>query len=153
MGGKAFLEKLPGVTFPRMDPPTYQLLKSRHFEQLRQKFRLVGVPREAPEKTSHGDIDYIVCSPLDKSSSSEGLKNALGAVHCIPNNQTLNLAIPLHGGDASTFYQVDINQCQDEDVWERTVFFHGYGDLGMIMALIARSNGLSLGLKGLKVTI
>ena len=152
MGGRAFLEKLPGATFPRMDPLTYQLLKARHLEQLRQIFHLIGVPHEAPEKSSYGDIDYIVCSPLDTSSSRpEELKNALGAVHCIRNDHTLNLAIPLQGGDASMFYQVDINQCQDQDMWERTIFFHGYGDLGMIMGLMARVNGLSLGLNGLKV--
>lgn len=31
------------------------------------------------------------------------------------------------------------------------MFFHGYGDLGMILGLIAKNVGLALGSKGLKV--
>lgn len=32
------------------------------------------------------------------------------------------------------------------------MFFHSYGDLGMILGLIARNNGLKLGVHGLKVS-
>lgn len=31
------------------------------------------------------------------------------------------------------------------------MFFHGYGDLGMILGLIVKNVGLALGSKGLKV--
>lgn len=47
--------------------------------------------------------------------------------------------------------QVDVNVCADRAEWERIVFFHGYGDLGMILGLIAKNVGLALGEKGLKV--
>jgi len=40
--------------------------------------------------------------------------------------------------------------CSDQAEWERVVFFHAYGDLGMILGLIARNNGLTLGTGGLK---
>ena len=151
MGGRAFHRIVTGATFPRMDLVTYESLKTQHLEQLRQHFRLVGVPREAPEKKSYGDIDYIVCSPLHNSQSWEDLKYALGAVHCIVNGHSVNLAILLTGGDDLTFYQVDINYTKDEDEWERVIIFHSYGDLGMILGLVARANGLSLGVNGLKV--
>jgi hypothetical protein len=151
MGGRAFLEMLPGAMFPRMDPVMYQSLKVRHLEQLRRLFLSVGVPREAPEKASHGDIDYIVCSPVDKPPSSEDLKHALGAVHSIVDGRSVNLAIPMEGGEGSAFYQVDINHAHDENEWERVIAFHSYGDLGMILGLMARANGLSLGPNGLKV--
>jgi hypothetical protein len=152
MGGKAFLEVLSGATFPRMTPQIYQTLKALHLEQLKGLFHLVGVPREAPEKTSHGDLDFVVFSPVDRLCP-EDIKHTIGATHCITDSDAsaLNLAVPMEGGDASNFYQVDINQCRDEDEWGRTIFFHGYGDLGMIMGLVARANGLSLGLHGLKV--
>ncbi|KAF8579830.1 hypothetical protein K439DRAFT_1637603 [Ramaria rubella] len=152
MGGRAFLEILQGATFPRMESQTYYTLKARHLEQLRQLYRLVGVPREAPEKTSHGDLDYVVCAPrVANSTLVEDIKNVLGAVSCIKDGLIFNFAIPLEGADRSTFYQVDVNQCLDEDEWERVIFFRSYGDLGMIIGLLARANGLSLGLHGLKI--
>jgi hypothetical protein len=49
--------------------------------------------------------------------------------------------------------QVDVNVCTDRAEWERVVFFHGYGDLGMILGLIAKNAGLALGEKGLKVLV
>lgn len=54
-------------------------------------------------------------------------------------------------GNLTTNNQVDVNVCRDRAEWERTVFFHGYGDLGMILGLIAKNAGLALGEKGLKV--
>lgn len=53
--------------------------------------------------------------------------------------------------DPENFGQVDINVCSDKAEWERIVFFHAYGDLGMILGLLARNHGLALGTKGLKV--
>lgn len=39
----------------------------------------------------------------------------------------------------------------DKAEFERIAFYHAYGDLGMIMGLLARNIGLTLGEKGLKV--
>lgn len=49
------------------------------------------------------------------------------------------------------YFQVDVHVCTDKDEWDRIMFCHSYGDLGMILGLIARNVGLSLGSKGLKV--
>lgn len=45
--------------------------------------------------------------------------------------------------------------CANEAEHERTAFFHGYGDLGMIMSVVARNAdpALVLGEKGLRVRI
>lgn len=51
------------------------------------------------------------------------------------------------------FLQVDIHACADIDEFERIVYFHSYGDLGMIQGLVARNVGLVLGVNGLKVWI
>ena len=47
--------------------------------------------------------------------------------------------------------QVDVHVCEDRNEWDRIMFFHSYGDLGMILGLIAKNNGLKLGSKGLDV--
>jgi hypothetical protein len=97
----------------------------------------------------------------------EDVKQALVAKYSIPleANRTSNFAIPItkewvaQSGslDEDTpqkeiYCQVDVHLCADEDEWDRVVFFHGFGDLGMIMGLIARNCGFSLGTKGLKVS-
>jgi len=88
---------------------------------------------------------------------------ALRAEFVVPleANRTSNFAIPItqewieHGGsvdeDVQIYCQVDIHVCADEDEWDRIVFFHAFGDLGMILGLISRNCGFSLGTKGLKV--
>jgi hypothetical protein len=44
-----------------------------------------------------------------------------------------------------------VHVCTDKEEWTRVIFFNSYGDLGMILGLIARNVGLQLGIKGLKV--
>lgn len=98
----------------------------------------------------------------------EDVKAALEAVHVIllEANRTSNFAVPItnewvvHGGTlggdiqgGEIYCQVDIHVCADEGEWDRVVFFHGFGDLGMILGLIARNCGFALGTKGLKVCV
>jgi hypothetical protein len=49
------------------------------------------------------------------------------------------------------YFQVDVHVCMDKDEWDRIMFYNSYGDLGMILGLIGKNAGLSLGSKGLKV--
>jgi hypothetical protein len=90
----------------------------------------------------------------------------LSAKFVVPKeaNRTSNFAIPITAewvekygclpDDAlqEVYCQVDIHVCADKDEWDRIVFFHGFGDLGMIVSLIARNCGFSLGTKGLQVS-
>ena len=91
---------------------------------------------------------------------------AFGAAFVVPleANRTSNFAVPItkewveHGGSLDDvpsqqeiYCQVDVHVCADQDEWDRIVFFHGFGDLGMILGLIARNCGFSLSTKGLKV--
>ncbi|KAJ7816749.1 hypothetical protein B0H14DRAFT_2602426 [Mycena olivaceomarginata] len=41
--------------------------------------------------------------------------------------------------------------CADKAEWEHIHFFHGNGNLGIILGLVARNKGLALGSKGLKI--
>jgi hypothetical protein len=96
----------------------------------------------------------------------EDVKQALEAEFAIPleANRTSNFAIPITkewvagGGSLAEdapqeiYCQVDVHVCADKNEWDRVVFFHGFGDLGMIFGLLARNCGFSLGTKGLKVS-
>jgi len=156
MGGKAFLEILPGSTFPRMDNATYLALKSLQTERLKQYFQMIAVPRAAPEKETHGDLDFVVSQPINGRPTPEQLKGLLGATSYIGGGPAVNFAVPLSPPSSGEnqeqgFYQIDITYCCDEAELKRIIFFQSYGDLGMILGLLARAIGLSLGLHGLKV--
>ncbi|KII86880.1 hypothetical protein PLICRDRAFT_113718 [Plicaturopsis crispa FD-325 SS-3] len=139
MGGKAFQQLgLSLSAFPRLAPAVYLALKARFQPSLSPLFSLVGVPAEAPEKRDHGDIDFIVAGPSEGVGHLQ-VAQALGAVH------RLEFEVTSH-------YAVDVHVCQDKDEWERVLFFHGYGDLGMMMAALVRPHGMSLGTKGLKIS-
>ena len=116
-------------------------------------------PKEAPEKIDHGDVDFLVCDPLCDDAILK-VQAELGAQYAnIVRNHTSNFAIrqenALADSDDSTggnFYQIDVHECSDLSELERVAFFHSYGDLGMILGMMAHPYGFSLGTKGLKVS-
>jgi hypothetical protein len=158
MGGNAFHQILPATSFPRIPPTVYSSLKARLIPLFQSIYVHIAVPFEAPEKLDYGDLDFVVAGPkCSELGDHEEVKRALGAKFCIllEGNRTSNFAVPIGQEDweigDDKFYQVDVHVCADEEEWGRVVFFHGYGDLGMIMGLIATNNGFALGTKGLKV--
>ncbi|KAJ7716823.1 hypothetical protein DFH07DRAFT_934130 [Mycena maculata] len=182
MGGSAFSATLHPSAFPRMPPTVYRALRSRLAPRLQTLYAIVSTPAEAPEKDDHGDVDFLVSEPHSSIVSEvphtdvQSLFNAKYVVPA-PGNRTSSYAIPVERGewaalghvadeearrkataaegenqDNSIYYQVDVHVCTDKAEWERIQFFHGYGDLGMIMGLVARNKGLHLGSKGLKIS-
>lgn len=177
MGGKAFKAILAPSSVPRLPPAVYKAVKDRFLPSIETLYHYVSVPPEDPEKSTHGDIDYIVACP--KNSADTGsinvhhsfVRQALGALHVIPmqGNRTSNFAVKIESeewaaqdrlkeenearrlADAEDiFYQIDVNVCANRNEWERVTFFHSYGDMGMILSLVCKTVGLSLGEKGLK---
>ncbi|KAJ6513416.1 hypothetical protein C8R45DRAFT_813034 [Mycena sanguinolenta] len=181
MGGSAFSAILPASAFPRIPPAVYRALKAHLTPRLQTLYSIVSTPYEAPEKTDHGDLDFLVCDPLDNATTMEvphdDVQALLNAKYIVPmpGNRTSSYAVRIehgewaalgHGseeeearrqakedGQDEMFSQVDVHVCSDKAEWERIHFFHGYGDLGMIFGLIARNKGLALGSKGLKESI
>lgn len=154
MGGKAF--HLEGCNFPRISCEVYATLKGRYASILRSLFKHVETPKEAPEKTDYGDIDFLVCHPLHEDAILRA-QTVLGAQYAnIVRNHTSNFAIridkALAGDRNESFYQVDVHACNDIFELKRVAFFHSYGDLGMILGMMAHPYGFSLGTKGLKVS-
>ncbi|KAJ7104269.1 hypothetical protein B0H15DRAFT_1016646 [Mycena belliarum] len=162
MGGSAFRAVLPLSAFPRMPPATYYALKARLTPRIQTLYSVVSTPYEAPEKQDHGDLDLLVCEPRSGLEvPHEAVRAVLNATHVVPmpGNRTSSYAVPIDRGEwpdvqaqeEEMYHQVDVHVCTDRAEWERIYFFHGYGDLGMILGLIARNNGLALGSKGLKI--
>lgn len=155
MGGKAF--RLNGGYFPRIPSAAYIALKERYTTILKTLYEHVDTPKEAPEKSDHGDIDFLVCEPLVDDAISK-VAPAFGASHAnlAKGHTTSNFAVPadesLTQDAEGSFYQVDVHECTDVFELERTSFFHSYGDMGMILGLLARPYGFSLGVKGLRVS-
>lgn len=159
MGGRAFAESLPDAQFLRMSPAVYKSLKAAILARLLLLFRHVAVPREAPEKPDYGDLDFIVAEAIGEVTLDD-LKAALGTELAIGADvATTNFAIPMpteegqSGIAGSAFVQVDVHKCATVDEFDRVVFFHAYGDLGMMLGLLARSYGLSLGQNGMKLVV
>ncbi|KAH9480617.1 hypothetical protein JR316_0007217 [Psilocybe cubensis] len=175
MGGSAFNAILAATSFPRISPPVYRALKTRLVPRLQELYGLVAVPIEAPEKKDHGDLDLLVCEPKSQYGTyvpHDVVKRTLHADYVVPmdGNRTSNYAVPIQRGEwdplgyaadeaqkrelannGEIYYQVDVHVCLDKAEWDRILFFHSYGDLGMILGVISRNNGLLWGEKGMKI--
>jgi hypothetical protein len=179
MGGNAFSEQLPTAVFPRMSPPFYNSLKARIVPRLEALYNLVLVPPEAPGKLDHGDLDIVVCQPkkvkegipLSECVTFTEIEQALGSVHSIPlpGDRTSNFAIPIQQDEvqhfaidqdavkegkfdlAQLYIQIDLHFCEDIESWKSRILFQSYGELGMILGMMARNVGLTWTPAGLKV--
>lgn len=111
MGGSAFSANLAPKAFPRMPPDVYSALKARYLPKMQQIYSLVAVPKEAPEKTSYGDLDILVAEAKATDEPSEGkqpgfvpheqIQEILGARHVVrcDENRTSNYAVPIALGE------------------------------------------------------
>ncbi|KAH7885378.1 hypothetical protein F5I97DRAFT_1810706 [Phlebopus sp. FC_14] len=142
MGGKAFLQELPPESFPRLPTKLYTLIRDLLAAALRSLYAVVQVPAEAPGKKDHGDIDFVVALPLlGEEVATKQVKEALAAIKSIELD-----------GNRTSNYAVDVKVCEDAEELEVIVVLQGYGDLGIMICAIARSYGLYLSRKGLKIT-
>ncbi|KAG6909300.1 hypothetical protein DXG01_001244 [Tephrocybe rancida] len=180
MGGSAFAALLSASAFPRMPPAVYNALKARLHPIVETLYEHAAVPSEAPEKTSYGDVDFIASRPKIKATSDQAnaphdvVQKALGALQAntMEGNRTSNFAIPIAFGEWNAFghaaEEAEARRLADNGeifYQESSIyatggarglltlikFFHAYGDLGMIMGLLARNVGLALGEKGLRM--
>jgi len=179
MGGNAFSERLPTAVFPRMPPAFYGLLKARIVPRLEALYHLVAVPPEAPGKVDYGDLDIVVCQPknvkegvaLSECVTFAEIEQALGSVHSIPlsGDRTSNYAIPIKQDEvqhfsldpeavreekldlAQLYIQIDLHFSEDVESWKSRILFQSYGELGMILGMLARIVGLTWTVGGLKL--
>lgn len=148
MPNKSFTAKLGEEAFPLRPTESYTKLKVSVGDKLKSIYKVVGVPAPSPEKAEHGDIYFVVCEPVGTVSPAQ-MQKTLGAQLMEEDGSRIaHFAVPTAGGK---FVQVNVETCANTVEYEGIMFFRSYGDLGMILGVLAKAHGLSLGSKGLKV--
>lgn len=150
MGGKVF-DHL-GLQVPRMAPEVYQRTIATIRPKLEQFFNRVAVPRDAPGKTDHGDIDFLVDgirTPAHDGSLWQLVQGALGADH--HKSQGSHSYAIRHPDIDGANVQVDVELNPGDFDW--TLFMKGDGDLLQILGIAHRPLGLTCTDQGLHVRI
>lgn len=110
----------------------------------------VVVPPEAPEKSDHGDIDFLTDEPLF-SFTVQDLELALGADAHTKAGGTTSFAIRMLK-DSNNFFQLDVHVCKKGCIeWESVIY--AYGDLWHIIGSIVTRFGLVINDSGLYACI
>lgn len=109
----------PALQTPRITTSIYHGLRSQNISLLSTFYKYVTSPSEVPEKLSHGDIDIVICAPLDSlfPPTSTSLSVALSAEHIICNRAINSFAIP-YPGKFEHYVQVDAQLATSVDFWE-----------------------------------
>jgi hypothetical protein len=154
MGGKAFSTGPSPLFTPRLSPTLYADLVTHLTTTLQSLYTHVSTPPPAPSKSTHGDIDLLVCSPLTTPpptlSTISSLFHAQRTISTSP--KSYSLAIP-HPELQDAYVQVDIRVCEDVKDWQWALFHHAYGDLWNLLGTMARPWGLTVNDKGLHLRI
>ena len=122
MGGRAF----KNIETPRLSQEQYDRLQAKVQALLEDHFEGVATPIPDPDKTDHGDVDYIVHTPHE-NASIECIGQVLGAKDVIVGRPTANYAVPFEG----IYAQVDVHRCEKREHPLR-LFINSYGRLGKL---------------------
>ncbi|CAA9963096.1 hypothetical protein PTMSG1_06464 [Pyrenophora teres f. maculata] len=165
MGGLAFanVQTKSGepVKASRMSPEIYKSLSVQYQRLLETIFERVVVPREAPAKKDHGDIDYLVDGirpPTTKDELCQAIQHILGSDVHIQNGSSSSYAVP-HPEMPGAHVQVDIELSVGEgtpesaELFEWTRFMKGDSDLLQILGVTHRALGLTCNDRGLHVRV
>ncbi|KAL8824179.1 MAG: hypothetical protein Q9191_005242 [Dirinaria sp. TL-2023a] len=153
MGGKAFSSGPDPLFTPRLSPALYARLVDRISNLLLKVYTHVSTPPSAPAKSSHGDIDILVCCPSSTPApTTTTLASLLGAERTISTPPSRSLAVP-HPELAKAYVQVDIRVCDDVESWKWELFHHAYGDLWNLLGTTIRPWGLTANDRGMHLRI
>ena len=157
MGGNAFVN----LNVPRMSSRLYYRMIEEFMPKLDVFFERVVVPRDAPSKPDHGDIDFLVGGiriPLRGDDLWKRIEGALAADHRVARGGSQSYAIP-HPNITNAHIQVDVELAPGDgtlganDLFEWTKLMKGDGDLMQIIGITHRSLGLVCTDRGLHVRI
>ena len=140
----------PPLNVPRMLPGFYELVKHMVQQKLECFYERTEIPKDAPQKSSFGDVDVIVDGPLH-DITPEVIAEALDAVRYVANGRTVSYAMKWPDQDPDEdpkYIQVDVEEVDCPD-WEWSLFVKAYGDMRQIIAVLHRRLGLSFTDKGL----
>ncbi|CAG5160709.1 uncharacterized protein ALTATR162_LOCUS5889 [Alternaria atra] len=165
MGGLAFanVSKDPGkpVKIPRLQPALYKTLSTHYQRLLETLFERVVVPRDAPAKADHGDIDFLVEGirpPNTKDGIWSVIQSTLQADLHLPRGGSSSYAVP-HPELPDAHVQVDVELSvgdetpESAELFKWTRFMKGDSDLLQIIGVSHRPLGLTCNDQGLHVRI
>lgn len=179
MGGKLFSDALPT---PRMTPARYMHVRDHVVNQLRVFYKHVCVPREAPGKTSYGDVDVLVGgwrrSTSDGGDDMAVVGEALRAERVVRRGSRAwsvavsSKAVPGVGYEAGDveeepegvyYHQIDITTCAFPDGSDGgaaasssirwMTILKSDGDMWNIIGVMVRRVGLCVNERGLHVRV
>lgn len=180
MGGSVF-SNVSDVHTPRMSSDAYIEVKTRSTAILKSLYEVVTVPHEAPGKTSFGDVDFVVATPVARFDSlQDTLKVAFSTPYAVKRSldswsvamrydeegyarvETSRAPLTIDNGfvaepssynNGTTYAQVDIHVCDSVHELEWVVFKTSYSDLWQILNTLIRPGGLVCDHEGLKTRI
>ncbi|KAF2626332.1 hypothetical protein BU25DRAFT_449312 [Macroventuria anomochaeta] len=159
MGGKVFEHSK--LLTPRMSPELYRRMIAQCQPTLETIFRNVVVPREAPNKIDHGDIDFLVEGKLHQVPDEDIWKlveGGLAAEFVEKRGESRSYAVP-HPDILNAYVQIDIELSPGNgiigaaDLFEWMKFMKGDADLLQIIGIAHRPLGLTCNNRGLHVRV
>ncbi|KAL9625415.1 MAG: hypothetical protein Q9160_000478 [Pyrenula sp. 1 TL-2023] len=159
-----------------MPPLVYEQTRNSVITALLTIYSLAETPIEAPEKEDHGDIDVIVCSPLQSQLQNTGIDAeaaaAMNAIDFKLGKPTSQFAVPWpkhvelpegtlsaedHAADEKerpqVFIQVDVITAPSPAMFKWQVFNHCHGDFWNIIGSLIRRYGLTASNSGIYIRI
>lgn len=182
MGGNAFAHAAsttsPTLYTPRMTPEKYTQLKQLYEGRLRKCLpdRKINTLKEAPQKTSYGDLDFLVES-ADDQVDWLSLARQLGAagiiIHSSGKVQSCSLAVLMDGSPSSGFsiykHQHDLDKVSKvvtsveyaqldlevvpRELFEWHSFYSSNGDMGGLLGHMVHNLGFTVCDKGLMLRL
>jgi len=165
MGGQAFADMATdsgkSVHIPRMPSALYNNISAEYQQKLETLFERVVIPREAPAKADHGDVDFLVQGILPNTSGKDiwtAIEDMLGAELHFSRGNSHSYAVP-HPTIPEAYVQIDVELSPGDgtpnsaDYFEWTRFMKGDSDLLQIMGISHRPLGLTCNDQGLHVRV
>lgn len=144
-----------------MSPALYQRMIEQCQPKLEVIFENVIIPRDAPNKQDHGDVDFLVGGIrvfLRGEELWKLVEGALAAEHRTARGESQSYAIP-HPDIPDAYIQVDVELAPGDgtlgadDFFEWTKFMKGDADLLQIVGILHRPLGLFCNDRGLHVRV
>ncbi|KAI4910581.1 hypothetical protein J4E85_011398 [Alternaria conjuncta] len=163
MGGHAF----KGLYCPRISPAVYEKVKAETKAALQTVFAQVVVPTEMPGKDDYGDVDFLVCSPLNSKgdttidtfpwqSTVSLIKDVLDTTHGRQGYLTpdcMYFAIDSPHGEENYFIQIDVKVCFKPELFHWCHFELNYASNSKMIGSMVKPLGLTMDPEGIHVRV
>ena len=170
MGGLAFSSH-PSLRISRLSPSQYRSLCPLILSRIQPLYHTAQIPRSAPEKPSHGDIDILAHTPrngltteqtaqtLNASANIKGgfcwvFAVPFAAYPCVsyPEDDDVEGQAESSDDGRESCFQVDLSTISAQR-FELGLMVHEHGDAWMLIGSMMKRRDLSISDKGLALTM